>query len=127
MSVRLTKLTPKQERFCREYIIDFNATQAAIRAGYSKKTANQIGPANLVKLGIQETIAVLVKELQEKTGITAEQVVEELTKIAFATVKKGGMVNTKNKLTALDSLGKHLGIFKKDNKQSEGIVVVIDR
>lgn len=50
----MTKLTAKQERFCREYIIDLNATRAAIRAGYSEKTANRIASENLSKLDIQE-------------------------------------------------------------------------
>ena len=50
-------MTPKQERFVQEYLIDLNATQAAIRAGYSKKTAAEIGRQNLIKLDIQHAIS----------------------------------------------------------------------
>ncbi len=50
------KLTPKQKRFCEEYVVDFNATQAAIRAGYSKKSAYSIGPENLKKPKIRNYI-----------------------------------------------------------------------
>lgn len=56
---KLKKLTPRQEQFCRNYIIDLNATQAAIRAGYSPKTANRIASENLSKLDIQERISEL--------------------------------------------------------------------
>jgi phage terminase small subunit len=58
----MSKLTDKQEMFCKEYLIDLNATQAAIRAGYSKKTANEQGSQNLVKLSIQKRIAELKEE-----------------------------------------------------------------
>ena len=51
------KLTPKQNRFVEEYLIDLNATKAAVRAGYSEKTARQIGSENLSKPAIQEAIA----------------------------------------------------------------------
>ena len=50
------KLTVKQQRFIEEYLVDFNATQAAIRAGYNKKSANEIGAQNLVKLSIKTAI-----------------------------------------------------------------------
>jgi len=56
------KLTPKQEMFCKEYLIDLNATQAAIRAGYSEKTANEQGTQNLVKLSIQDRVQQLLDD-----------------------------------------------------------------
>ena len=56
------KLTAKQRRFCDEYLIDMNAAQAAIRAGYSKKTAKQIGQENLTKPDLQEYIAERMKQ-----------------------------------------------------------------
>ena len=56
-------MTAKQKRFCDEYLIDLNATQAAIRAGYSKRTARQIGKENLTKLDIKEYIE---KRMEEK-------------------------------------------------------------
>jgi len=78
------KLTPKQAKFCREYMVDLNATQAAIRAGYSKKTANVIGPENLAKPCIQALIANATAKQAEKTGITAENVLRELALLAYS-------------------------------------------
>ncbi len=66
------KLTDKQHRFVDEYLIDFNATQAAIRAGYSKKTAKDIGCQNLAKLNVQEAIAEMKKKDSERLEITRE-------------------------------------------------------
>lgn len=76
-------LSPKQKRFCEEYMIDLNATQAAIRAGYSVKTAGQIGEQNLKKLDISRKIEQLQAERSRRTGITADRVLQELAKIAF--------------------------------------------
>lgn len=80
----MEKLTPKQEHFCEEYLIDLNATQAAIRAGYSKKTANRIASELLSKLDIQEKIAELKAERSKRTEITQDRVVKELAAMAFA-------------------------------------------
>lgn len=81
------KLTPKQELFCKEYIIDLNATRAAIASGYSKKTANRIGPENLSKLVIQEYIKELNKKREQRTEITGDMVIKELAKLAFSDVQ----------------------------------------
>ena len=81
------KLTSKQERFVEEYLVDLNATQAAIRSGYSKKTATAIGAENLTKPDIADAIAVARKELSEKTGISAERVLAELAKIGFSNMQ----------------------------------------
>lgn len=70
----VAKLTDKQEMFCKEYIIDLNATQAAIRAGYPEKTANKTGPANMVKVGISERIAELFEERSKRVEIDADWV-----------------------------------------------------
>jgi phage terminase small subunit len=74
-------LTDKQEMFCREYLIDLNATQAAIRAGYSAKTANEQGAQNLAKLSIQNRISDLKAERNEQTGIDAAYVLRRLVEI----------------------------------------------
>ena len=74
-------LTAKQQCFCEEYLIDLNATQAAIRAGYSRKTANVIGPENLAKPCISECIAKLMAERSEKTELNAEYVLKRLHEI----------------------------------------------
>lgn len=80
----MAKLTPKQKKFCDEYLIDLNATQAAIRAGYSKKTAKEIAAQNLSKLNIQEYIGERQKEREKRTEITQDNVLRELAAIAFA-------------------------------------------
>lgn len=77
------KLTDKQQRFVDEYLIDLNATQAAIRAGYSVKTANEQGSQNLAKLSIQQVIAERMAERSRRTGVNQDRVVLELAKIAF--------------------------------------------
>ena len=82
----LIRLTPKQERFCAEYIIDLNATQAAIRAGYSKKTARQIGAQNLSKLNIQQRIAEKQKKAFAKAEIEAVDVLRELRALGFSNI-----------------------------------------
>lgn len=150
------KLTDKQQRFVEEYMIDLNAAQAAIRAGYSVNTAKEIGCENLTKPNIQEAIQKRKIELSEATDITAKRVLEEYAKIAFSDVRElftpdnnlydirqlddktagaissievdvmtmSGMAvgDTKkikmyDKIRALDALGKHIGLFEKDNKQ----------
>lgn len=79
----MDKLTQKQEIFCQEYIKDFNATRATIEAGYSKKTAKEIGSKNLTKVNIATRLQELMKDRQERTEITQDMVVKELAKIAF--------------------------------------------
>lgn len=77
------KLTEKQQCFVDEYLIDLNATQAAIRAGYSVKTADAIGCENLTKPNIQRAIAEHMAERSRRTGVNQDRVVLELAKIAF--------------------------------------------
>lgn len=74
------KLTKKQEMFVEEYIIDLNATQAAIRAGYSKKTARQTGTENLSKPSIREAIDERLAEKKEKLIMKQDEILERLTK-----------------------------------------------
>ena len=83
-----TKLTPKQERFVQEYMVDLNALQAAIRAGYSKDTAGVIGHENLKKPYIQAAIARARQEQQQRTQVTADSVVKEAALIAFADARE---------------------------------------
>lgn len=74
-------LTDKQEMFCREYLIDLNATQAAIRAGYSAKTANRTASENLSKPDIQFRITELKAKRNEDVSINAEYVLKRLVEI----------------------------------------------
>lgn len=76
-------LTEKQKRFVEEYLIDLNATQAAIRAGYSVKTANEQGSRMLTNVSIQQAIALEMAERSKRTGVNQDRVVLELAKIAF--------------------------------------------
>lgn len=81
-------LTGRQKRFVEEYLIDLNATQAAIRAGYSIKTAGAIAGQNLQKLEIQAAIDVANLERQKKLDITPEKVLAEIAKLAFHDPRK---------------------------------------
>jgi phage terminase small subunit len=81
-------LTPKQAAFVREYLVDKNATQAAIRAGYSVKTAASIGEENLRKPEIRTAIDVGLADLATRVGITAEMVLRERKRIAFFDPRK---------------------------------------
>jgi phage terminase small subunit len=77
------RLTPKQERFCEEYLVDLNATQASIRAGYSAKTAEQQGPRLLGNVGVAARIDKLRAIQSKRTQVTADRVIAELARIAF--------------------------------------------
>lgn len=79
----MSELRGKQALFVAEYLVDLNATQAAIRAGYSAKTATEIGHENLRKPQIAAAIAAANAERSRRTGITADRVLEELAVIAF--------------------------------------------
>jgi len=78
------KMTPKQERFVSEYLIDLNATQAAIRAGYSEKGATVRGSELLANRNVADAVAVAKEKRSKRTEITSEAVLAELGKIGFA-------------------------------------------
>lgn len=80
------KLTKKQQLFVDEYLIDLNATQAAIRAGYSVDSARDIGCENLTKPNIQQAIAEQMAERSKRIGVNQDRVVSELAKIAFVKI-----------------------------------------
>jgi len=79
-------LTPRQQRFVEEYIVSLNATQAAIRAGYSAETARAQGSRLLTNADIERAIASAKEARSKATGITAERVIEELAVLAFSDV-----------------------------------------
>ena len=81
-------LTPKQAAFVKEYLIDKNATQAAIRAGYSARTADRIGPELLGKTCVEAVVNKALIKQQERTEVTADRVLRELAAIAFADTRK---------------------------------------
>ena len=76
-------MTKKQKRFVEEYLVDLNATQAAIRAGYSPESAGAIGSENLKKPEIRARIDKEMAELSKRTGVNQERVIRELAKVAF--------------------------------------------
>nr|WP_269438141.1 terminase small subunit [Phosphitispora fastidiosa] len=80
-------MNTKQQRFVDEYLIDHNATQAAIRAGYSKRTAGSIGEENLKKPEIKAAIDAGLEELRQRNAVTVDRVLAEYSKIAFADIK----------------------------------------
>ncbi len=109
-------LSEKQQRFVAEYTVDFNATAAAIRAGYSEKTAAQMGYKLLKMQEIQEAVQQEFANRQDRTHITGDQVVAELAKIAFAKAEDyyhdyGLEIKVSDKTKALELLGKHCAIF----------------
>lgn len=92
----MAKLTEKQRLFVNEYMIDLNATQAAIRAGYSVKTADQQGSRMLANVKVQEEIGRAMAERSKRTGVNQDKVVLELAKIAF--VKMTDIVDEQGKI-----------------------------
>ena len=114
----MAKLSDKQRQFCNEYLADMNATQAAVRAGYSEKTARQQAQRMLTKVDIQERIQQLQAERSERCKITADEVVERLRSITEMWES-----NPSAAVRALELLGKHLGIFERDNQQSRDIQI----
>lgn len=80
-------LPAKQQRFVDEFLLDLNATQAAIRAGYSAKTANEQGSRLLAKVSVQTAIEVATAQRSERTRVAQDRVIRELARIAFADIR----------------------------------------
>lgn len=128
----MAELTAKQQRFCDEYLIDLNATQAAIRAGYSKKTANRIGTENLSKPVIREYIAQRMSEKEASLIADQNEVLEYLTSVMRGNQKEQTLrlvgegvqevtdieVSAKERLKAAELIGKRFGMFR-DNVSLE--------
>ena len=122
-------LNEKQKQFCEEYIIDLNGTQAAIRAGYSKKTANEQAAQLLAKLSIQEYIQKIKDKRSERVKYSQDELMRDILEVKNRCMqanpvldKEGNEVgvwkfdsNGANK--ALDMLAKHVGFYETDNKQ----------
>lgn len=125
----MAKMTAKQQRFCDEYLIDLNATQAAIRAGYSKKTANRIGTENLSKLVIKQYIEARMAEKEKNLIADQDEVLRYLTSVLRGESQSTELVvegtgegcseaktilkepSEKDRLKAAELLGKRYGIY----------------
>ena len=119
------KLTAKQKRFVQEYLIDLNATQAAIRAGYSKKSAHSIGPENLEKPEIKQAIEEKLKQIDEEKTADAKEIREFWTRVMRGEEKdtvlrydnEGHQVETeidvsmKDRIRASELMGKSFAMF----------------
>lgn len=127
----MSELTSKQLKFCEEYLVDLNATQAAIRAGYSEKTAKEIGCENLTKPNIAEKVAELKAQRSARVEITADYVISSLHKVAERCMQEESVRGQDGEVTgeykfehsgankSLELLGKHLGLFV-DRKELSG-------
>ncbi len=104
----MRNFTPKQARFVEEYLVDLNATQAAVRAGYSPKTAKQQGQRLLTNVDIHRAIQEGQEARSERTGVTQDQVITGLLHEARLT-SEGSSHSAR--VAAWAHLGKHLGMF----------------
>ncbi len=109
-----SSLTPRQQRFVDEYLADLNATQAAIRAGYSARTANEQGARLLAKASIAEAVQAAQKARGERLQITQDDVVRGLRR--EATLSGEGSSHAA-RVSAWGLLGKHLGMFTERMQQ----------
>lgn len=134
------KLTEKQKRFCDEYLIDLNATRAAIRAGYSKKSAGSIGDENLKKPEVAEYIQKRMAQKENRRIAKQDEVLEYLTNVLRGESSASVVVieatgdytsaarviekppDEKEKLKAAELLGKRYGLYK-DKVDVDGAIV----
>ena len=140
----MPKLTEKQKRFCEEYLIDLNATQAAIRAGYSEKTAYTIGQKLTKKNEVKAYIEEKLEALKNERTADAQEVVEYLTsvmrgeseseEIVLKGVGKGSQriekiqkkPSEKDKLKAAELLGKRFGMFSGGGSDDNKVLEKLD-
>ena len=125
----MPKLTDKQAAFVREYLVDLNATQAAIRAGYSERTASRIGPQLIGKTCVREAIEKAQAKRARRVEVTQDYVLSNLVEVVERTMQRAPVLDRKGEQVtdeegravwtfdakganrALELLGKHLGIF----------------
>lgn len=134
-------MNAKQKRFCDEYLIDCNATQAAIRAGYSPKTAKQIGQENLTKPDLKKYIDEQLERIHNEKTADAQEVLEYLTAVmrgehteqVLKLIGEGVQtvtdidVSARERLKAAELIGKRYGMFKDNvNVDLEPVVIVND-
>lgn len=116
----MAKLTDKQEMFCQEYLIDLNATQAAIRAGYSKKTARDIACENLAKPNIQARIAELKESRSNRIEITSDEVLQELKNFVYSDITETMNLTFKQIKELPIELRRMIAAYKKTETKFDG-------
>lgn len=135
-----TGLTERQRRFCEEYLIDGNASQAAIRAGYSKRSATVVSTTLMKNPQVQAYLKELLEKLHSAKVANAQEVLEYLTSIMRGEQREqtlkligDGMqditaidVAAKDRLKAAELLGKRYGIFKENVGVTMDAVVIVD-
>ncbi len=133
-------MTARQKRFCDEYLIDCNATQAAIRAGYSPKTANEQGARLLANVSVQNYIDKQLEKLHNEKTADAQEVIEYLTSImrgehteqTLQLVGDGVQkitsidVSAKDRIKAAELIGKRYGIWSDKLNVTANIPVVFE-
>jgi phage terminase small subunit len=129
-SDRGTELTEKQQRFVEEYLIDLNATQAAVRAGYSARNADKIGPRLVGKSGVAQEIAKRLAERSARTAVTQDYVIQRLRENVERAMQAEPVYDKEGNPTgeyryegnvangALGLLGKHLAMFTEKHEVS---------
>jgi phage terminase small subunit len=134
-------MNDKQKLFCEEYLTDLNGTQAAIRAGYSEKTANEQAARMLANVSIQNYITELRQKRSERLQYTQDDLLKDLIEVknrcmqAEPVVFMGQQVkdeegnnvwkfDSRGANQALDMLAKHNGFYEKDNKQKRELPVI---
>lgn len=139
----LSKLTIKQQKFADEYIISGNATEAAIKAGYSKKTARTIGAQNLTKLNIKSYIDTRLEEIKQEKIADQQEVMEYLTRVLRGEETEKTLINlgvesgqditdidvcAKDRIKAAELIGKRYGMWtdKLDLDLDIGVEIIDD-
>ncbi len=127
----MKKLTPKQDAFVLEYLVDLNATQAAIRAGYSANRANAIGCENLTKPDIAHAISQAMQARQSRTEITQDRVLSDVESIKQDAMQQAqdrdGNMGMKSHMAALKAAElqmRHMGMFERDNAQAKPVLTI---
>lgn len=130
------KLTDKQDQFCREYVVDFNATQAAIRAGYSPRTANRQATRLLSKVHIKDRVGALKAKRANTANVSAEYVISSLKKVAERCMQAEPVLDKLGNPTgeyrfehsgankAFELLGKHLGLYIDRHQEIKGDKII---
>lgn len=112
------KLTDKQERFCQEYMVDLNAKQAAVRAGYSENTAKEIGCENLTKPNVQNRIAELKAVVLKRTEIDVDKLINELRNFAYSDITETLMLTADQLKELAPEVRRLISGFKRTTRTS---------